>query len=80
MGEIADELFNRLFDWDDRNYFGDEDEDPPRRGDRRCQYCGVSGLAWVELEEGWRLYCPQTGVIHKCLPRQIPFDPTKITF
>lgn len=30
-----------------------------------CKYCGVTGLSWVEMKEGWRLHNAD-GDMHRC--------------
>jgi hypothetical protein len=53
MGEMADELIDRILDGYD--YLDNEDERHWR--ETRCRHCGKSrGLFWVDTETGWRLY------------------------
>jgi hypothetical protein len=36
------------------------------RGTRECEHCGRNDLIWGVVDEKWRLFEPDTGVIHHC--------------
>lgn len=76
MGEMADELINRVLDedvrWDrifgksDHSSEGDEDEDPTFiPSHNRCNICGDKNLHWSR-EGGTHRLRTQQGTLHKC--------------
>jgi hypothetical protein len=49
--------------WDDHGFdpFGDDEQET----EVTCKYCGRTGLEWVEVERGWRLF-DADGDMHQC--------------
>jgi hypothetical protein len=51
MGDIADEMLDRWYGFDDKDkYYYVKD-----RPNLKCRRCGKKNLFWEETEQGWRL-------------------------
>ena len=71
MGDIADDLIDRLYD--DDWYPSDEDQEGPWDDDRTCRVCGKGRLRWGREGNRWRLFDMNKREQHECPG----IDPTK---
>jgi hypothetical protein len=51
--------------WDDHEFDPYGDECDYEEHNVKCKYCGRTGLEWVELTQGWRLF-DADGDMHQC--------------
>ena len=47
------------------------DEVEYEEGNVTCKYCGRTGLEWIEVTQGWRLF-DADGDMHKCNRNDTP--------
>lgn len=83
MGDITDDLIDRLYDeppdfndWDvdnDDSFWPNDDDGFWPSDDRTCRVCGQGRLRWGREGNRWRLFDMSKGKYHECPG----IDPTK---